>query len=173
MPGTNTFARAANLGTSTGQGQSNTNEFQFADSDSVRLRLRIPPNWVGNGKPFLVQAGGRATGGGTTNLTINLDHGDSATIGSNTTIETSGAIAINSVSGNWHIQAKLFVDATSDRLQGKGWGEVNGIIVAEAATAIVASVDPELEIAFTVTGTFSASAATTLAICDYFEAVML
>lgn len=175
MPNANTFAQAAGAGTGAAQGASSTAEFQFVDNAStpVRLRLRLPPGSVGNGRPFKVLAGGRFVSGTAGNLTINLDHGDSATIGSNTTIETTGAIAMATDSGSWRIEAELQVDSVGDRLLGYGYGEVNGVIVAEAATAIVASVDPAAEIAFTVTGQCSASHASNAIRCDYFEAQAL
>lgn len=175
MPNTNTFARAAGAGTGAAQGASSTAEFQFVDDAAtpVRLRLRLPPGSIGNGRPFKVKAGGRVTGGTTTNFTVNLDAGDSATIGSNTTIETSGAAAVDDESGSWYVEAILRADDTSDKLQGKGYGEVNGTVAAEAATAEVASFDPDVEQGFTVTGTFSASDADNAALCDYFEAEAL
>ncbi len=173
MPNNNTIARARGAGQDAGQGASSTAEFQFEDNEStpVRLRLRIPPLQVKD-RPFMVKAGGRVTGGTTTNFTVNLDSGDSATIGTNTTIETHIG-AVNTESGSWYIEAKLRADSTSDKLQGRGWADINNDVVATALTAEVTSVDPDAEIAFTVTGTFSASDAGNFAICDFLECELL
>jgi len=158
-------------------GASSTAEFQFSKSSS-RFILYAPGSDKLKNRPFVVRLWGRATGGTTTNLTIKLYSGISATIGSNTSIATSGAIAVNSVSGNFHLESQMIWDSTSDKYQGVFQGHVNGTAVARAinSSVTVPASDPSVAEGtngFTATGTFSASDAGNLAILDGFELEIL
>lgn len=171
---------SALAGGATAQGASSTAEFQFNDAGKLsatstpgRLRLRLGPLGVSgdrNQHAYEIIAGGRITTGGTTNFTVQLDSGDSATIGSNTTIYTTGARAINTESGNWHLKVTIYVDSTDDNIRGFGESFVN--LLYQTPTVVVAfpAQDPDNEMPFTVTGTFSASDAGNLATCEYFHA---
>lgn len=176
MPNANTFAVAPQFGGNSGQGASSTSEFQFADGQStaVRLQLLLPPQSVDGARSFRVKAGGRVTGGTTTNFTVRLDHGKSSTIGSNTTIEASATQAVNTEDAAWYIEAILQTDKTEQDLHGVGLSILNSAITTYAVLdAFPSSVDPAAEIPFTVTGQFSASDSGSFAICDYFEAEAL
>src|SRR5262249_19158411 len=91
----------------------------------------------------------------------------------NSAIFTSGAIAINSVSGNFGLDAEVETDATSKILQGLAKGQVNATAVAQAATTAVTSFDGTLGQSFSASATFSASNAGNLAILEYFEVELL
>jgi hypothetical protein len=114
---------------------------------------------------FKVRLGGRVTGGTTTNFTVKLYLGAAI----NSLIFTSGAIAVNSVSGNFHLEAELDCDSTSKILQGLARGQVNASAVAQAATTAVASTDPTVAQSFSASGTFSVSNASNAAVLDYLE----
>lgn len=145
-------------------GASSTAEFQFSKSAS-RYRLAVPGSGALDHTPFKVKCWGRATGGTTTNLTINLDWGGSATISSNTTFATTGAIAVNSESGNFYLEALCIADATSEKLQGNFNGWVNNTAVDTTINTEVGTVDlSDEELFVTCTGTFSASDAASLAV---------
>ena len=171
---------SALAGGATSQGASSTAEFQFNDAGKLsatstpgRLRLRLPPlGSTGNRNKhaYEIIAGGRITSGATTNFTAQLDLGDSATIGSNTTIYTTGARAINTADGNWYLKATIYVDSTDDNVRGFGESFVN--LLYQTPTAIVAfpAQDPDNEMPFTVTGTFSVSDADNEATCEFFHA---
>lgn len=157
-------------------GASSTSEFQFS-KDSSRFILKAPGSDALKNKPIRVKAWGRVTGGTTVNFTAKIDVGSSATIGSNTTIADSGAIAVNSVSGSWLLVAEGVWDATSNKFQGKYHGYVNGTAKTDTIFADVTTpgADPSDEdgLAFTVTGTFSGSNASNAAILDGFELEVL
>ena len=158
-------------------GASSTAEFLFAKSSSRYILYAPGSNKLLN-RPFRVHLWGRATGGTTTNLTIKLYSGISATIGSNTNIATSGAIAVNSVSGNFRLVSDMVWDATSDKYQGVFYGHINGTAVSDTinASVIVPASDPSVAEGtngFTATGQFSASNANSLAILDGFELEVL
>ncbi len=167
------LARASGL-PGAAQGASSTAEFQFVDNQStpVRAQVKVKHDQLEK-RPFRVRAFGTVTGGTTTNFTLNLDYGVSATIGSNTTIGTSGAVAVNSESANWLIEAELYLDSVSGKLQGKINGWVNGGMITEAVITEIASLtELTTELGFTVTGTFSASNASNAAQCEGFEIVV-
>ena len=95
------------------------------------------------GKPFKVVASGEVTTGATTNVTVTLQYGTSATTGSNTTIEASSAVAVNTTSSPFLIEAFLIVDATLQTLRGWGRSVVAGTRVASATLDNApTSVDP-------------------------------
>jgi hypothetical protein len=79
---------------------------------------------------------------------------------------------VNSVSGNFYLEAVGIWDATSDKFQGTFEGHVNGTAVARAidSSVTVPAIDPSLETWFlSASGQFSASNASNAAILDVFE----
>ncbi len=102
-------------------GGTSTSEKVFCTSDTTPLAIVCPlpgatvSNLTTTGRQLLrirVTAGGRVTGGTTTNWTAQLQFGTSTTVASNTDIESGAAVAVNSVSGLWEIQANLVVGVT-------------------------------------------------------------
>jgi hypothetical protein len=179
MPNANTAVQAITAANgrlpSDALGASSTAEFQFSKSSS-RYVLTLPGSSKCINRPIRIKAWGRVTGGTTTNFTVKLYSGSSATIGSNTSIATSGAIAVNSVSGNFWLEAEGVWDSTSDKFQGLFRGHINGTAVAAAILSSVTQpgADPSTEgNGLTVTGTFSASNASNAAILDGFEVEVL
>lgn len=109
-----------------------------------------------SGKRFRVRASGLASTAVTTNLTISLQSGVSATPGSNTDIEASTARAVNSTTASWEIEAFCVPESTRNVVSGKGWSEVNNLVDAEAALDNAASFNPANELlGFVVCATFS------------------
>src|SRR6185369_7493891 len=98
-----------------------------------------------------------------TNLTIKLLAGSSLTVASNTSIATSGAIAVNTAGTkcNWKLEFSGVADSTSGTLQGIFYGHVNGTAVAQAIHSAAVSVDPSANSSypFVVSTTCSASSA--------------
>ena len=138
-----------------------TTETQFLDAAGNPLKIYIPGSSTMDGKPFQVVVAGRVTGGTTVNFTLNLAHGVSATYSSNTTIATSGAVAVNSASTNFLMIVYLIWDSTSLILQGcsgDGWWGTTPTIHTKAVTTARTAVDLTVDgVGFTVTGTFSGS----------------
>lgn len=147
------------------------------------LMCRIPGSNTLKNHFFRIRIGGRVTGGTTTNLTVSLYQGTSTTIASNTKIASTGAIAANSLSGNWYLECLVGWDSTSTKLQGIMYGWVNATAVAAAImTSVVTTPDLTTEAvlnvasaastnipALTVTGTFSSGNASNVAFVDLFE----
>lgn len=151
-------------------GASSTSEFQFADSSSNALLAYLPGSSALANKPFRIMAWGRVTGGTTTNFTVKVYYGTT----SGTSLATSGAIAVNSVSGNFMLFLDVVWDSTSGKIQGRFSGHVNGTAVAAAILSSVTtpgsgtlpSAASASTIAVSASGQFSASNASNAAILD-------
>lgn len=165
-------------------GGTSTSEKVFQDTTGAAIVLPFPaagqicgpqgPAVNRMGK-IRVTASGRLTGGGTTNFTPQLQWGVSATPGSNVDLESGAAIAVNSVSGFWFLEAELYVDDASGKMGGfvrhgvygstttvSDWTEIDNDITG---------VDPDGNTVqgFVVTGTFSAGFAGNAAYLDIFQ----
>lgn len=163
------------------QGGTSTSEVVFTSDGTIPVVLDLPSagelaSAAGTpGVKFKVRAGGRVTGGTTTNYTPQLQFGTSATPGSNTDLESGGAVAVNSVSGFWFIEADLFWDTTSNQLDGYARHMVSGSTRTYTAAAAcdnrISSADPDANgtQGFVVTGTFSSGNASNAAYLDFFE----
>jgi hypothetical protein len=166
MPNTNTIAYIPSL-PGAAQGASSTAEFQFNDANAVASYVRVCPNQLTK-RQIVVKAGGRVTGGTTTNITLKIYAGATA-LGSGTLIATSGVVAVNSTSGTWTIEVMGQLDAVLKELDGMFYGQVNNTAVAQAALSGTPTLDPGLEINFYASGQFSASHAGNLVALDWLE----
>lgn len=177
MPDIGSCSRALLPSADLNLGGTSTAEKQFTDTAStpVRLKLFAPGSGKLDKRHFTVRAWGRALAGTAGNLTINIDWGVSATISSNTTIATTGAVAIGTTpGGNWYLETSCVYDSSSQRIMGRYYGYVHATAVA--ATINVAATSVDLTTAstsegqgFTITGTFSAGNASNTAYVDGFE----
>lgn len=128
----------------------------------------------GYSSAFTVRAWGRCTGGTTTNYTATLYYGTSITASENTVIEASSARAINSENENWTIEVDLVWDATSNKINGRGWSMVGNLVDAVAVIDNqVTGANPTLTTSagFIVAGTFSSGNASNTAHLDGFEII--
>ncbi len=164
-------------------GGTSTTEKVFCTADTTPLAIVCPipmaivSNLTTTGRQsarIRVTAGGRVTGGTTTNWTAQLQFGISTTTTTNTDIESGVAVAVNSVSGLWEVQANLII-ATSGRVDGFSGHFIIGSTRTVTAPLIIdnaiTTFDPTLTTAiqgFVVTGTFSSGSATNAAYMDYF-----
>lgn len=162
MANLNTISYAPNL-PAAAVGASSTAEIQFLNNLGAHAIARVAAGQFTN-RRLRVRAGGRVTGGTTTNVTFKVYYGDLTT-----SIASSGAIAVNSASGNWVIEASVEVDSTSSKLQGQFSGQTNGSLVTAAATTTVSSVSVSSELDISASATFSASNSGNAAILDYLE----
>lgn len=162
------------------QGGTSTSETVFTSDGTNPIVLRFPTSeqlCSANGRGarrIAVRAGGRVTGGTTTNYTPQLQFGTSATPGSNTDIESGAAVAVNSTSGNWLIEWEGVVDAGSNKLDGFGRYAVHGSTRTVADWTqqdnAITTADPDGNgtLGFVVTGTFSSGNASNASYLDYF-----
>jgi hypothetical protein len=94
------------------------------------LSVPMQPNTTIEQTPFDVWLSGYFKTLNTTNVTLKLYEGVSETIGSNTLLGTSGAIAQNTATASWWIHAMLQFDSVSGALVGKIEFYVNKTLVA-------------------------------------------
>jgi len=162
MANVNTIAFATQLPGSA-QGASSTSEIQFNNSAGNAAVLTVGAGYLKN-RSFRIKAGGKVTGGTTTNFTAKIYTG--AALGS--AVLSSGAVAVNSASANWELVFEGVIDSASNKLQGHGVGNVNATLVA-LANGSVSSIDPTLAQSFSASLQFSASNASNAATLEYFE----
>lgn len=133
---------------------------------------------------FRIIAAGRVTGGTTTNFTAQLQFGTSTTTASNTDVESSVAVAVNSVSGLWAIEGTYMLDYTSGKIDGYAANFISGstvtyTAVAKADNTISSSSTPAFSFTttlvqgFVITGTFSSGNASNVAYADVFQLEMI
>jgi hypothetical protein len=172
-----TIERANRKPREASQGGTSTTETAFTSDGTLPVILHLPSAGKGgetnNARTarYKVHAFGSVTGGTTTNFTAVLYSGTSATLGSNTAIETTGAVAVNSISSNWFIEADICVDAVSNEMHGLGRTNLDDTVTAEASltnspTSI--DIDSDTEYGFVVSWTFSAGHASNVARLDGF-----
>lgn len=120
--------------------------FKLSSDSTKPVQVFMPGGGRLDGVRFKVKASGYVTGATTTNATITLQYGTSATTGSNTTIEASTARAVNSTTRPWFIEAELITDSVVKALIGSGKSMVGNTLDALAALDNApTSVDPASE----------------------------
>jgi hypothetical protein len=108
------------------------------ENTAIALICPLPPNQPSLEQTlFNVVASGYIQTANSTNVTVKLYSGTSLTVGSDTLLGTSGAIAQNTAKAPWALLANLIYDSVSGKLQGsiKFW--VNNTLVAEVAISNV------------------------------------
>jgi hypothetical protein len=101
-----------------------------APNAAVPLSIAIPPDTQIEQTVFDLFASGYIKTTASGNITIKLYEGSSETIGSNTLLGSSGAIAQASATAAWWAHAQLIFDSVSGTLAGKLDFYVNKTIVA-------------------------------------------
>jgi hypothetical protein len=161
------------------QGGTSSSEVVFTSDGTTPVVLHLPTaeqlastNGIG-ARRISVSAGGRVTGGTTTNFTAQLQFGTSATAGSNTDLESGGAVAVNSATGLFMIEWTGVI--TEDGvLDGAGRHFVSGSTRTFTDWAVqdnaITTADPDGDGSqgFVVTGTFSSGNAGNAAYLDWF-----
>ncbi len=167
-------------------GGTSTSKKAFLDNSGAVLVCPFPSggqlssNTLKQMSIFKVVLGGRVTGGTTTNFTPSLQYGTSATVASNTDILTGAAVAVNSVSGLWMIEAVCMVDYTSKKIDSsitiqKVSGSTVTLTAAATGTNVITSVSADVGTAlgFVAACTFSAGNAGNVAYVDVFQVEMV
>lgn len=154
-----------------------TTETTFKDSAGNCLTAYLPATSKlveGKSAAFKVKAGGRATGGTTTNWTVALYWGNDPTYTNNSKIATSGTFSIVSTDTNWFLEAVLVWDATSQKVNGYFSGQ-NGTTTVSPTTLSTAQTGKDLtaadvtSVGFSVTGLFGTGNAGNTAYCDFLD----
>mgnify|MGYP003395740219 CR=1 FL=1 len=154
-----------------------TVETQFKDYAGTNpLKVYVPGSTRLDGQMFKIIVAGRAIAGSTYNFTLNLAYGISATYSSNTTVATSGTVAIATTSCPFLLTAEFVWDSVSQKLfgvSGNGFWGITPAIYTKAITTAVTSVDLTTEgLGFTLTGTFGTSHASNSAIITQFDIIV-
>lgn len=181
MPNNDTVVQAlANGGKSflpsASGGASSTAEFQIADASANPFILSIPGSSKLANRPIVIRAWGRTTEASTPNLTFKMYYGTSSTIGSNTPIFNSGALATTAASGQFYFTATLIWGSVSNVFNGVMGGFVNGTAMSNTTLTAVTKpgVSPTTEgLGLTATATFSGSNAANTVILDGWEMEVL
>jgi hypothetical protein len=145
-----------------------------APNAAAPLSIQIPPDTQIEQTVFDLFASGYIETTASGNITIKLYEGSSATLGSNTLLGSSGAIAQASATAAWFAHAQLIFDSVSGVLAGKVDFYVNKTIVASVTlsnfpTGFLNQANPSANPptvanlpSFTLTFTSSGAAPTTL-----------
>jgi len=131
--------------------------FKTSADSAVPVKVYIPGTDRLRGKSFRVHASGNVKTAVTTNVTVTLQYGTSGTPGSNTTVEASTAVAVNTTDAPWSITGEFIVEDVLKTLRGSGTSQVAGThAVFTTLDNAPTSVDPTDEgNAFVVGITFS------------------
>jgi hypothetical protein len=101
-----------------------------APNAAVPLSIQIPPDTQIEQTPFDLWASGVIETTASGNIIIKVYEGSSETIGSNTLLGTSGAIAQATATASWYAHATLIFNSVNGVLSGKIEFYVNKAIVA-------------------------------------------
>jgi len=143
--------------------------FWVQGDTATPVKVFIPGSGRLKGKVFRVVASGRITGAITTNATIRLQFGTSATGASNTTVEASSARAVNSTTRPFMITIEGVIDNVTDVVNGRGWSQIGATLDAVATLDANPTIDPDTEgQAFVCSVEFSADSALNAAFLDSF-----
>jgi hypothetical protein len=158
-----------------------TSESAFcqAPGNTVRAYCAAPitlGNMAFDGRLFALRAAILITGGTTTNYTpsVRLYSGNNTgltTFTSDTAIITPSAFAVNSVTRLWVLEAKLYWDPTSARLNGYYQMAIDTTYTSPVTltAGLSSGVTTESALQWCLTGLFSASNGSNTAILKYFE----
>jgi hypothetical protein len=152
-----------------------TAETIILGSDNLPLICPLEGSSVLNNRRFRLSISGHATSGTTSNLTIKLYLGTSATLANNgTAILSTGAMALASGSQNFFVDVLMNYDTVSQKIQGIFFGQgVNTLIALTALTATsLGSISDVAEgQGFTLTALFGSTNATNACVIDTFELI--
>lgn len=112
---------------------------------SQPLTLPVPPYTTIEATPFDINASGYAIGttGGET-LTLKLYSGTSDTVGSNTLLGTSGAVAVGAATVPWMMVASVMFDSVSGKLIGEiGFNIGNTRVAPIALSNVITGINNE------------------------------
>jgi len=157
--------------------------FGLAPANTVRATVGVPAgfsNGALDGREMLLRASILATGGTTTNYTAAIranvgGNSNLTTFTNDIAIMTPTAMAVNSVTRLINIQARLWWDVTTARMNGAFAYNIDTTFTtwATLTAGLSASVTTAPSLVFLITGIFSASNANNTAILKQFELDLL
>jgi len=109
------------------------------------------------GDQIRVRIVGTITTNTTTNVAVKLYQGNDSNLSNDHVVVNTAAVNANTQTTQFLIQADLQYDATSQTIHGLATTEINGTVVAPAATSLVSSIASASSLQFVVSGVFGAS----------------
>lgn len=119
--------------------------FWVQGDTATPVKVYVPGGGRINGKTCRVSASGYITGDITTNATVRLAYGTSATGASNTVVEASTARAVNSTTRPFHIEIIFTTDSVVKVAVGAGTSYIGNTLDAWAALNNTVTIDPALD----------------------------
>lgn len=128
------------------------------------------PSYAQNfdGFPFKLRINGKVTTGASCNVTVAIQQGNSTTVTAGNTVATTGAIAVNTASGNFQLECVCIWDNVTQKIQGvinESW--VNATAVATAVVTNQVAVTAQSSLTFVPVVTFSATTGATMTISEF------
>jgi hypothetical protein len=132
-------------------------------NSTIALILPITANQGLEQIPWDLVVSGFITTTNSSNITCKIYSGTSLTVGSDTAVATSGAIAVNTVSAPFFMRLYVIYDSVSGKLQGSFEGMINNVLVAKTALSnVVTGIKDTNNPVLSFVVSFTSSAATAL-----------
>ena len=120
-----------------------------------------------DGVPFKVRVAGKVTTGASANITCAICLGSSTTYASGNVVATTGAVAVNTTSGTWWLEATMTWDSQLQKVQGLQWGAIANSAVSTAALTNSVAATTQSALVFSLAMTTSATTGCVITITDF------
>jgi len=124
-----------------------------------------------DGLPFKLRINGKVTTGASCNVTVAIQQGNSTTVTSGNTIATTGALAVNTTSGNFQLECVVIWDAVGQKLQGailpSSWVNATAVATSVLTGANAVAAATQSLLTFVPVVTFSATTGATMTISEF------
>jgi hypothetical protein len=121
-----------------------------------------------DGFAFKLRISGKVTTGASCNVTVAIQQGNTTTVTAGNTVATTGALAVNTASGNFQLECTCIWDSVGQKIQGvinESW--VNATAVATAVVTNQVAVTAQSSLTFVPVITFSATTGATMTISEF------
>ena len=120
-----------------------------------------------DGIPFKIKISGKVTTGASCNVTVAIQQGSSTTVTSGNTIATTGAVAVNTASANFLLEAVCVWDNVTQKIMGYQTGQINNSLVSLAALTNAVAITSQSSLQFVPVITFSATTGANMTISEF------
>lgn len=120
-----------------------------------------------DGFPFKLRIVGKVTTGASLNVTVAIQQGATTTVTSGNTIATTGAVAVNSTSANFFLEATLLWDGVTGKLNGYFMGQINNSLVDLTLVTNAVAITAQSSLQFVPVVTVSATTGVTMTITEF------
>lgn len=120
-----------------------------------------------DGFAFKLRLVGKVTTGASCNITVAIQQGNNTTVTSGNNVAASSAVAVNTTSANFLLEATCLWDSVSQKISGYQTGAVNNSLVTVAALTNAVSITTQANLTFVPVITASATTGCTIAITEF------